>query len=79
MLGGAVYVNGDQSRPSATVRELLKYICGDEVPADVIPAQSIETTMWPVPNVMAALPNIGGALCSTPHSVADAHFQSAMQ
>jgi len=26
MLGGAVYVNGDQSRPSATVRELLKYI-----------------------------------------------------
>jgi len=22
--------------------------------------------MWPMPNVMAALPNIGGALCSTP-------------
>jgi len=25
-----------------------------------------ETRMWPMPNVMAALPNIGGALCSTP-------------
>jgi len=25
-----------------------------------------------MPNVMAALPNIGGALCSTPQSVANA-------
>jgi len=24
-------------------------------------------------NVMTALPNIGGALCSTPQSLADAH------
>jgi len=34
---------------------------------------------WPMPNVMAALPNIGGALCSTPQSLADAHDQSAAQ
>jgi len=27
-----------------------------------------------MPNVMAALPNIGGALCSTPQSLADAHY-----
>jgi len=26
-----------------------------------------------MPNVMAALPNIGGALCSTPQSLADAN------
>jgi len=26
-----------------------------------------------MPKVMAALPNIGGALCSTPQSLADAH------
>jgi len=26
------------------------------------------------PNVMAALPNIGGALCSTRQSFADAHY-----
>jgi len=25
-------------------------------------------------NVMAALPNIGGALCSTPQSLAHAHY-----
>jgi len=31
-----------------------------------------------VPNVMAALPNIGGALCSTPQRLADAHYQSAV-
>ena len=28
----------------------------------------------PIPNVMVALPNIGGALCSTPQSLADAHY-----
>jgi len=30
-------------------------------------------------NVMAALPNIGGALCSTPQSLAGAHYWSAVQ
>jgi len=28
----------------------------------------------PMPNLMVALPNIGGALCSTPESLADAHY-----
>jgi len=32
-----------------------------------------------MPNVMAALPNIGGALSSTPQSLADAHYQSVVQ
>jgi len=27
----------------------------------------------PMPNVMAAMPNLGGALCSTPQSLAGAH------
>ena len=27
-----------------------------------------------MPNVMVALPNIGGALCSTPQSLAAAHY-----
>ena len=30
-----------------------------------------------MPNMMAALPNIGGALCSTPQSLADAHYYSS--
>jgi len=28
----------------------------------------------PMPNVMVALPNVGGALCSTPQSMTDAHY-----
>jgi len=28
----------------------------------------------PMPNWMVALPNTGGALCSTPQSLADAHY-----
>jgi len=31
-----------------------------------------------MPNMMADLPNIGDALCSTP-SLADAHYQIAVQ
>jgi len=33
----------------------------------------------PMPNVMADLPNIGGALCSTPQSLANVHYQSGVQ
>jgi len=33
--------------------------------------------MWAKPNVMAAMSNIGGALCSTPQSLADAQYWSA--
>jgi len=32
-----------------------------------------------MPNLMAALPNIGGALCSPSRSLADSHYYSAMQ
>jgi len=28
----------------------------------------------PMPNVMAALPNMGGVICSTPQSLPDAHY-----
>jgi len=33
----------------------------------------------PMPNVMAALPKIGGALCSTPQSLAYTHYLTAVQ
>jgi len=38
--------------------------------------------MWaklPMPNVVADLTNIGGALCSTLQSLADAYYYSAVQ
>jgi len=34
----------------------------------------LELECGPMPNLMVALPNIGGALCSTPQSLADAHY-----
>ena len=33
-----------------------------------------ELECGPMPNVMAALANTGGALCSTPQSLADAQY-----
>jgi len=32
-----------------------------------------------MPNVMVSLPNIGGALCSSPQSLADAYYLTAVQ
>jgi len=32
----------------------------------------------PMPNVIVALLNIGGAHCSTPQSLVDAHYQSTV-
>jgi len=39
----------------------------------------IKLECGPMPIVMAALPNIDGALCSTLQSLADAQYWSAMQ
>jgi len=36
--------------------------------------RKIKLECGPMPNLMVALPNIGGALCSTPQSLADAHY-----
>jgi len=50
---------------------------------DILPSQPLGLVLkklkpilecGPMPNVMADLPNIGGALCSTPQSLADAHY-----
>jgi len=42
------------------------------VPTKIIKENTLEC--GPMPNVMVALPNIGGALCSTPQSLAGAHY-----
>jgi len=38
-----------------------------------------ELECGPMPNVMVALPIIDGALCSTPQSLADAHYLTVVQ
>jgi len=42
--------------------------------AEIRRGKKEELECGPMPNVMVALPNIGGALCSTPQNVADAHY-----
>jgi len=39
----------------------------------------IKLEYGPMPSVMAALSNIGGALCSMPQSLADAQYWNAVQ
>jgi len=46
---------------------------------DLIEVFKILLECGPMPNVMVALPNTGGALCSTPQSLADAYYWSAVQ
>jgi len=50
---------------------------GQLLPHDAVLAWYVKNKVLecgPMPNVMVALPNIGGALCSTPQSLADAHY-----
>jgi len=51
----------------------------DSVVRTVLQTVAEKVECGPIPNVMAALLNIGGALCSTSQSLADAHYQSAVQ
>jgi len=44
-----------------------------------VPWRKSSYKFGPMPNVMAALPNIGGALCSTPQSLAYAQYWGAVQ
>jgi len=47
--------------------------------AEIRRGKKIELECGPMPNMMVALPNIGGTLCSTPQSLADAHYLTAVQ
>jgi len=48
---------------------MAQHVVPNFLPTDVGPYTELECGL--MPNVMAALPNIGGALCSTPQSLAD--------
>jgi len=48
-------------------------------PTAEIRQEEKELECWPMPILMVTLPNIGGALCSVPQSLADAHYLAAVQ
>jgi len=39
-----------------------------------VPSLQLKLECGPMPNMMATLPNIGGAICSTLQSLPDAHY-----
>jgi len=47
--------------------------------AEIRRGKKIKLECGPMLNVMAALPNICGALCSTPQNLANAQYWSAVQ
>jgi len=51
----------------ALVRRAVAEVC-------TVPVLLVQLECGPMPNLMVALPIIGGALCSTPQSLADAHY-----
>ena len=51
--------------------ELLKWPCHDESTINIVTGISTVTRMWANAQRDGTVPNIGGALCSTPQSLAD--------
>ena len=46
----------------------------ESIGKSTLPQEQVQLECGSMPNVMAALPNIGSLLCSTPQSLANAHY-----
>jgi len=57
----------------AFTAQLTSVDCGELTSVRVL-VRLVIILIMPMPNRMVTLPNIGGALCSTPQSLADAHY-----
>ena len=67
-------------KPSATDKKRRETNTADIYSMPTSPKRSTENAVHTTTRiVMAALPRIGGALCSTPQSLADARYYSAVQ
>jgi len=60
-------------------RPLSKLNTGRLALGAMLPVTKIKLECGPMPNVMVALPNVGGDLCSTQQSLDDAQYWSAVQ
>jgi len=59
--------------PSRRELEARNFETAQHINKQITDVFHLQLECGPMPSVMAALPNIGGALCSTPQSLADAH------
>ena len=71
--GNVVYATRDVFRPH--VSKNIEYFADRTIFATIARIYLKKLECGPMPKVMAARPNIGGALCSTPQSLADAHYK----
>ena len=62
------------SDPSLEIQQCLVDCCGHLVTPVLRILLLMKLECGPMPIVMAALPNIDGALCSTSQSLADTHY-----
>jgi len=59
---------------STNPQNLMKIALADSEIFYLLHLNKEELECGPMPNLTVALPNIGGALCSTLQSLADAHY-----
>jgi len=67
----SVTTAGRRNREPCTVKVSVQKYISKQFDGTLILNGLVSTRMWPMSNVMVALPNIGGALCSMPQSLAD--------
>jgi len=60
------------SQVSRPTRRRIGHLCSSPRRISWLVLKKLEC--GPMPNLMVALPNIGGTRCSTPQSLADAHY-----
>jgi len=66
--------NDAKNRHLRTIAELCPAISSQRRHVSTVGKIVKQLGCGPVRNLMVALPNIGGALCSMPQSLADAHY-----
>ena len=83
-----LHVKFTQRKPTGDIRlQVVLYRVGQKnlysfnyhIDVKLTVQDKMKLEFGPMLNVMAALPNIDGALCSTPLSLADAQYWSAVQ
>jgi len=81
MFNGTVTLDRRPNTHSRIVSQMTETVevCLYQKDAALPATQQVQLECGPMPNVMATLLNIGGTLCSTPQSLADAHYSTAMQ
>ena len=64
----------DMPHTNIIILPTFSFFTGMQLMQHVVSTIQCQLECGPMPNMMAALPNIGGALCLTPQSMTDTHY-----